>query len=801
LRRRRLRWVLRGLGATLILLVLIVVGGLIWLRGSLPQEDGRIAVKGLAGPVTIRRDENGIPTIRAQNAADAAFALGFVHAQDRLFQMEMMRRIGAGRLSEIVGERTLALDKRMRTLGLYRAAEANLEHLAPDVHAALEAYSAGVNAFLATRSTRPPELVLMQHTPEPWRPADSLVWGRLMALTLSGNSQAEALRARLAKRLDPALLDSFWPAVSGAQDAAMRAAAPFHAWNAAGDDPLGGPFALAGASNSWAVDGEHTATGKPLLANDPHLGLQMPIQWYLARIETPDRVLAGATAPGVPMTVIGHNQRVAWSFTTTQGDTQDLFVERLVPGDSERYQTPNGPEPFAVRQEVIKVSGGDDVTFEVRSTRHGVVVSDLGDPLLQAPGADEVLALAWSCYEADDLTAQALYRIAGADTAGDVLEALHDFHCPQQNVVFADVSGTIGFVAAGRVPVRKAIFAGSQMPAPGWSGDYDWTGYLPFDQLPQVVSPPSGLIATANNDIRPPGYVPFIAERWESPYRIGRIEERLRETDKHSVLSMASMQMDTVSLAARQLLPALLPMLPRSGMEKVPLGDAARTLLEAWDDHMDRDEIEPLIYEAWLGRLAQRIFADDLGDLYEDVWFWDAEILHRVLRNQPAGAADWCDDRGTADRIEDCAFQVREAFTDALGALRQAYGEDLRKWRWGRAHRATFSNVVLGRVPLVGELANSSIEADGDNHTINRASPAMARDGVNFPAVHGAGLRTIFDFAQLDESRFIIATGQSGNVFSAHYADMVRRWRDGSYVTIPGGVGAPADHTLTLVPQ
>jgi penicillin amidase len=801
-KRRRLRRVLRGLVIGLVVLVVLVLGGLIWLRGSLPQEEGRITVAGLAAPVTIRRDEDGIPTIKAQSETDAAFALGFAHAQDRLFQMEMMRRIGAGRLSEIAGARTVALDRRMRTLGLYRLAEASLGALDPDMRAALDAYSAGVNAFLATRSgALPPELVLMRDTPEPWRPADSLVWGRLMALILSGNWQAEALRARLAARLDPALLETLWPAGSAADHAGLPGAPPLHAWNDAGDDPLASLFGTAGASNSWVVDGEHSASGKPLLANDPHLGLQMPIQWYLARLDIADRSIAGATAPGVPMVVIGHNQLVAWTFTTTQGDTQDLFIERLAPGDPARYETPDGPQPFTVRHEVIKVSGGEDVAFDVRGTRHGVVVSDLDDPALKAPSPDEVLALAWPAFEEDDRTAQALYRLGHADTAADVLAALHDFHSPQQNVLFADISGTIGFVAAGRVPVRKSLAAGSQMPAPGWSGDYDWTGYLPFEELPQLLSPPSGLIATANNDIRPPDYRPFITERWEQPYRIERIEERLGEIDKHTVLSMASMQMDTMSLAARHLLPALLPLLPRNGSERVPLGDAARTLLEGWDDRMDRDAVEPLIYEAWIGRLAPRIFADELGDLYEEVWFWDAETLHRVLRDQPEGPADWCDDRTTPDRIEDCAFQVRQAFADALAALRQAYGDDLRQWRWGRAHRAVFANPVLGRIPLIGKLADSSIDTDGDNHTINRSSPLMGKDGATFPAIHGAGLRAIFDFADLDDSRFIIATGQSGNLFSPHYADMVRRWRDGSYVTLPGGAGGPQDHILTLAPQ
>lgn len=830
-----MRWVRRGLLAILVLVLLVVGAGYLWLRSSLPQTEGTLALPGLAAPVTIGRDGLGIVQIRAESEADAYFALGFTHAQDRLFQMDFMRRLGAGRLSEVVGASALGIDRTMRTLGLARVAEANLPLLAPEVQAALTAYSAGVNAFLDHRSgALPPEFQLFWYRPEPWRPADSLLWGRLMALHLSDNWQSELLRQSLAEHLSAKQLNFLWPALPQSDgrtevgwNEVENCAAPDERdipsfltlprkerGNVLGGKQLSLPFAAGGrgrgetdiclsrhtldrtilatlprslgASNSWAVAGRLTASGKPLLANDPHLGLTAPIQWYLAQIETPTLTITGATAPGVPFTLIGHNGQVAWGFTTTHSDTQDLFVERLAPDDPARYLTPKGPEPFEVREEVIHVHGGADVALTVRATAHGPVVSDAD----QAGPPDQVLALAWPGLREDDMTAQAIYRMNHADTAAALHAALRDFHSPQQNIVYAAEDGTIGFVAAGRVPVRKALFAGSQAPVPGWTGDYDWTGFLPFEALPQSIDPPSGWIATANNDITPEGYPHFLTARWEEPYRARRIAELLDGKTGLTAGGMAAMQLDTVSLAARELLP---PMLAAAKDGASPQ-EMALDRLSRWDFRMDRAKPEPLIFLTWLAEASRRIFADELGAYYSDYGPWNLDQIGTVLGADDAGEP-WCNDT-TTEAEETCPAQLAAALDDALSALAEAYGDDPDEWRWGDAHQAHFPHPVLESVPVIGEWLETPIATDGDSFTLNRGTPRIRPGSVAYPHVHGPGLRAVFNFADLDRSRFIIATGQSGNPLSPHYADQTRRWRDGEFLTIVG----EADQVLTLQP-
>ncbi len=764
---RRRRWLRLGVGAlgALVALAASVAGlGFYWLSLSPSRTSGSIAVAGLDRPAEIRRDRDGLVLVRADGERDAYFALGFAHAQDRLFQMDLWRRAAAGRLAEILGERAVESDRLMRVLGLYRRAEANVALLAPEVVAALEAYAAGVNAFIAThRGPWPPEFHLLRYRPQPWRPADTLAWGRLLALQLSGNWRDEALRLRLARLLDPARLEALWPAAPESDAAGML-----------GDRPRA-------ASNNWAVAGRRTASGKPLLANDPHLPLAAPIQWYLARIETPGLSVTGGTLPGNPFVLVGHNGRVAWGVTTTQGDTQDLFVERLAPDG--RYQTPDGPRAFDRREEVILVRGGEPIAMTVRESRHGPVV-------VNEPGEEIVHALAWTCLAEDDRTVEAVYRMNRAADAAEFRAALRDFHCPQQNVVYADVEGAIGFLAAGRVPVRKSIHAGSQMPAPGWSGDYDWLGLVPFAELPQSADPPAGWVGTANNRIVEPGYPHFIAARWEPPHRIRRIGQFLADASGLALDDMASMQQDTLSLAASELLPR---MLAGAGAVQPPEDAGPRValaLLEAWNFRMERNQAAPLIYIAWRRAFERRAFADDLGEAFDSLWH--DGLAELALR---PGAVDWCDDAETPE-TESCERQLAAALDEAVSELAAAYGERPEDWRWGEAHPAVFVNRILGRLPLVGGWVSPAIATSGGADTLNRAVPAQGPDAL-FPNVHGSGLRAIFDLAQLERSRFIVATGQSGNPFSHHYADLMGRWRDGAYLSMVEIEG----ESLILLPE
>jgi len=782
-----LRRLLYGLGALAVLLALAGGGGYLWLRGSLPQTTGEIAVPRLGAEVEVRRDGDGIATIRARSEADAFYALGFVHAQDRLFQMDLMRRVTAGRLSEVMGEATADVDRMMRILGLYRLAEANLATLPNDMRVILEAYAAGVNAFLDRRvGPLPPEFQLLGYAPEPWRPADSLAWGKLMALQLSDNWWQERLRYRLSGVLTPAQLNELWPAPPAPDIGVPQAERPEdRAAHAPTFLPVAGQEELKGASNSFVVVGSRSASGKPLLANDPHLGLQAPIQWYLARLETPTLTLAGATAPGVPLMVIGHNGHVAWTFTTTHSDTQDLYLEKLLPGDPTHYLAPSGPAAFDSRDETIKIDGQDDLVIRVRTSRHGPVVSDA--PQMKWKDAEQVLALAWPGLNADDGTAAALFRINRARDHRELLTALRDFDSPQQNVVFADVAGRIGFAAAGRMPIRYKRSANSEMPAPGWVADYDWHGFYDLAEMPQSQDPPRGWIATANNDIRPEDYGRFLGARWDAPFRYNRIAELIEATPKHTAETLAAIQVDSLSLAAPELVGNLIGTVEATD----PASAQAKALLEAWDSRMNRDRPEPLIFTAWLAELNKSVLSDELGGLFEDFAAWNSlEAVNLVM----AGSS-WCDDI-RVDGPQSCKTQVNQAWHDAIAKLTDAYGADPGTWRWGAAHQARFQHPIFSRIPVLRDLLENAVAADGDNFTVNRATPRLDFETVQFDDVHGAGLRAVFDLADLDRSRFIIAGGQSGHPLSPHYGDMVGRWRDGLYLTILG----EGSDLLTLVP-
>jgi penicillin amidase len=787
-----MKWLRRFLyviGGLLLAAVVAGSGGYLWLRTSLPQTTGSIDVPRLGAKVEILRDGDGIATIRAQSEADAFYALGFAHAQDRLFQMEMMRRLGAGRLSEVAGEATVNVDKTMRILGLYRLAEASLAKQPNELRVILEAYAAGVNAFLAARGgALPPEFALLRYSPEPWRPTDSLVWGRLMAFDLSDNMWAELLRYRMAARLTPAQLNELWPAPPADELGIPQAQkADDHAG-------LGEVLRDRGASNNFVVAGSRSATGKPLLANDPHLGLQAPIQWYLVRLETPTLTLVGATAPGVPMMVIGHNGRVAWSFVTTHSDTQDLFIEKLLPGDPTHYLAPAGPLAFETRNEVIKVEGAADIALTVRRSRHGPILSDA--PPLEWSSPTQVLSLAWPGFDEDDGTAAALYRINRARNAQELLNATAGFGSPMQNILYADTQGQTGFIAAGRMPLRKKLNAAGQMPAPGWTGDYDWSGYQPVDSLPQITDPAQGWIATANNDIRPEDYGRFLSGRWEAPYRYNRIAELLEATPQHTVDTLAAIQTDTVSIAAQELLSSLLSQYdraPKFDIKQNSSREAALELLRRWDFQISRDRPEPLILVTWLAELNRIVLSEKLGSSFRD---YGASNLRQVVDLVNATDLDWCGKRRAPD-FNPCDERVRDALLSALAKLNEAYGSDPKKWRWGDAHQARFGHPIFDRIPILGTLVRDPIATDGDDSTVNRATPRVDFESVVFPDVHGAGLRAIFDLADLDRSRFIIAGGQSGNPLSAHYRDFIERWRDGHYVELRG----EGTDVLTLVPS
>jgi penicillin amidase len=777
---------IRRIAVGLLALLLAAAGGFtLYLRSSLPQVSGRLALAGPKAEIRIARDRDGVPAIAAADDEDAAFGLGFVHAQDRLFQMELMRRTGAGRLAEIFGKSVLPIDREMRVLGLYRAAAAEVALLSPEVARAFAAYARGVNAFLATRKgALPPEFLLLRFAPESWREADSLVWGKLMALQLEGNFRGELVRASLARRVSPEDLALLYPGYP--KDAPTTLALlPLYRRLALGrlDAALPAGFGPVYESNNWVVDGRRSNSGEPVLANDPHLPLAVPGVWYLARLETPRRAIAGATAPGVPLVVIGHNDRIAWGFTTTTSDVEDLFIEKVDPADPTRYLTPQGAAPFRVRRETIGVRGAAPAELTVRATRHGPVLSDLLPSGVADPGT--VLALAATFLVPEDRSAQALWRIDRAEDWPGFKAALADFVGPPQNIVYADSGGTIGFIAPGLVPIRKA--GDGWMPMPGWTGAYDWVGFIPFAAVPAATDPPAGRFVSANNKIVPADYRYFLSRDWDLPNRAMRIAALLDRTPIQTPQTSAAIQADTYSRMAARLVPLMTRIEPADRSAR-----AAVRELRRWDFHMNRDAAAPLLFTAWLREFSHAVFYGRFGDAITRYWDLKPEVIEMVLTRRP----DWCA-AADAPIAGSCGVLLARSLDAALADLRGAHGDDIAAWRWGQAHRAVFANPVFGRVPLLARWVERRIATSGGYDTLDRGPSDILDGRAPFAQSFGAGLRIVTDLADPRGSRMIVAPGQSGNPLSPHFADLVERWRDFDWLYPER---AAAVSTLVLAP-
>ncbi len=566
---RLLRW----MGWSALLLALLMTAAALWYRqSSQPLHEGKLTVPGLDSPVKVRRDEQGIPTIVALSERDAAFALGFVHAQDRLWQIEFNRRLASGRLAEVLGPSALPTDQFLRTLGVHRAAQKIYESLDAEHRALVDAYVGGINAYLTSRTgPLPPEFLLTRApAPDPWVPADSVAWSLMMAWDLASYSmRMELRRLRLAQTFTRAEIDDFYPPLQGEPPpavadyvemyrllGALKSTRLDSSANVLAEIPTAGFGDGEGlGSNNWVLAGRRTVSGKPLLANDPHLGLTAPSVWYFAALQAPGLDVIGATLPGLPGVVLGRNARVAWGMTNTGVDQQDLYLERLNPEDPQEYETPNGWQRFGVRVERIRVKGEPDVELVVRESRHGPVISGLAAIDKSFSHPRYVLALRWSALEPSDRTLPAIRALNRAQSVADAERALGDFQIVTQSMVLADADGRIGFVVTGRIPRRAADNdLRGIAPAPGWDARYDWEGYLPYAEVPRNLDPASGFIATANNRIVPLDYPHHLTFDWFAPYRLRRIEQLVGAREKHDVASTRAIQADVLSIPARELM-------------------------------------------------------------------------------------------------------------------------------------------------------------------------------------------------------------------------------------------------------
>lgn len=752
--------------ALLVTLVILAAGfGMALVYSSLPDAREELAIPALAAPVSVTLDAHGIPRITATSERDAAVALGYLHARDRMFQMEAMRRGAEGRLAEIAGAPALRLDRFTRTLGLAQRAREDLAALSPEARDTLEAYASGVNALIAARGRlAAPEFMLIGE-PEPWKPEHSLLWAKVMGLWLSGNWRRELEMSRLADTLSPERMRLLWPEDDSPGRPDLRATTTLdsgHLARVLAALPVFGQDAQlpSSASNAWAVTGAGSLSGAPLLASDPHLGFQAPILWYLTRIELPDgQFRAGATAPGVPTVVIGRNEHLAWGFTTAHSDTQDVFVDRLVGTDS--YATPDGPRPFTIREERIAVRGQEaPEILRVRHTRHGPVISDLD---IAAP-AGTVLSVAMANLAPGDTSAEALIGLNRATTIAQARRAAAQMSSPPQNLMVADSAGGIAMYLVGRTPIRRA--GDGTMPARGWDGSQDWLGFVPFDAMPHVENPVSGVVANANSRPAPADHPVFLGRDWYGDWRLRRIGELLAERPRHSAEHFAAMQNDTVSLFARELLPVLRAVTPSREAA------AAHGLLRSWNGEMQASAPQPLIFHAWLGSFRNALMAE--------VGTPDAaaaagpEFLRAVLR---PGANAWCGAEG-------CARLLAPALDAALRGLRDTQGSDPNAWRWGAVHVAAFEHPLLRFIPVVKDLTRLEAATGGDGETLARGGMRGGSGSNPFAHLHGAGFRGVFDLADPDGALVMIGTGQSGHMLSDRFADLLPRWQAGEMLRL-----------------
>ncbi len=758
----------RSLSYISIVLSLIIICGLIWLRTSLPKTAGTISVTGVSAEVIIRRDLMGIPHIEAATESDAYFALGYAHAQDRLWQMEVSRRAGAGRLSEIFGDRTLNADKYLRGLGIYESAEESLSSFSKTSLSLLQSYSDGINAHLSShKGAWPLEFIILNHQPEIWTPADSIACAKMMAHQLSGNAGDEFLRYQLLNILSMNQVNELWGVDSPDNQILDHTliSSPL---------PLMGEFLKPGervlvGSNNWVVDGRHTLNKNPILASDPHLGLTAPSPWYLAHLSSPTLDVAGGTLPGIPVVIIGRNKTMAWGVTNTGPDVQDLFLERISDLDPDYYVTDSGTTKFLKRVETIKIRDKEDFQYTIRTTRHGPIISDFTSRYKPSRKPETVISFSWTALAKNDTTLQAGFDLAKSASWKEFTRALSGFIAPQQNFIAAHINGDIGFIAPGRIPIRRK--GTGWLPAPGWSGEGDWIGVIPQEELPQSLNPEAGVIVTANQDITPNDYSYFLSHDWASTYRFDRIKDLLHKLDNHSVDGFKSIQIDIVSLMALDF---------KKWFLSAQFEEDLHKKIKNWDGSMEKNALEPLLFHTWYRELTKLIYADELGPHFIKAWERRPEFLSHALKHN----SKWCDNVTTA-ALEDCEAMVQIAADQAIKWLKANYGPDPENWKWKNSHIAHHKHSAFSDIPVLGDLFDIKHPHSGGPYTVMQANTTLRDDESPFKENHGAAFRAIFDLSQHDNSSVSISTGQSGNPLSKHYASFNRLWANGEYVDLP----------------
>jgi penicillin amidase len=777
--KRRLLKVLKFLGLALATLVVVLAIAAVWfVRRPWPQTDGTIAVADLSAPVEVIRDAWGVPQIYAANEHDLFFAQGYSHAQDRLWQMEFNRHVSGGALAELFGRPLVDGDKGLRAFGLRRDAERDLALMTPETRSILEAYAQGVNAYVAEHRGRLPlEFSILGVVPKPWTPVDSIAWGKLIALSFGQNRAQEETRALLAAKLgvdaarqlmapypdgEPVIIS---PEAGGYGPGAVSRSAVSPLLTAY----LGEPVTARG-SNNWVVHGSRTASGRPLLANDTHLGLNMPSQWYENGLHAGRFDVVGFSFPGVPMVLIGHNRRIAWGISNMCGDTEDLFVETM--NDRRQVKVGNEWRDAEIVQETIDVKGGKPQTFDVVITPQGPIINQ-ADELKGLPP----LALRWTAAEPSRL----FDSLAGYNVARDwasFRQALSLWSAPTLNFVYADVDGNIGYQGAGLIPVRAPGQDGV-FPVPADAPDRDWKGFLPFDQMPSLYNPAAGFIVTANNKVVADSYPHLIGHDYSDPYRPRRITDVLQASSKVTLEDMRRLQADVYSLPAAALRPYLLAAVqPADDVER-----RALDLVRSWDLRFTPESAAATIYFAWHTKLIPDIVGDELGDdlaaAYRGSGYYETPMYLEMMKNP---ANPWFDDVRTKDKVETRDDIIRRAFREALADLRQRLqDDDPAAWRWGRLHTAFLAHQPFGNsgIPLLIKLFNGKpVPLPGEAFTVEAQSANRMQP---FRVGFGVSQRMIVDLGDFARSLSVNSTGQDAQLFRRHREDQIDLWAHNEY--------------------
>lgn len=821
----------------LILTLTAAAGGLYYFKShlpntvakeSFPQVDGQIHLTGLDSNVDVYRDGMGIPHIYASTNHDLFFAQGYIHAQDRFWQMDSWRHIGSGELSKMFGAGQVETDAFLRTLGWRQTAEAEWQQLSPESQNILQAYTDGVNAYLAdhTRTALSLEYAVLgllspDYEIEAWTPIHSLTWGKAMAWDLRGNMGDEIERAVLLKTLTAEQVAQLFPAYPSDHPVIVNSIGDGQAltstqlaqaermdysylpmdalaYNASLLDDSLGRWSDGIGSNSWAVSGKLTDTGMPYLANDPHLGIQMPSIWYqigLHCVQKSDACpfeVAGFSFAGVPGVIIGHNDRIAWGFTNTGPDVMDLFIERVNPENPDQYEVNGEWVDFEVREETIEIAGGESVAHTVRYTRHGPVISydyaplkDQGDPKDEEFEAFKdragielpetyVIALSWTALT-PSTPFEAIWGFDKAQNWEEFREAARNFHVPAQNLLYADMDGNIGYQMPGMIPIRAK--GNGTLPVPGWTDEYEWTGFIPFEELPYTFNPAEGYIVTANNQVPPNDYPHLITYDWDYGFRADRIVSMVESAEeKIDVAYLQQMHGDSYDANAETFVPLLLGM---EGTFEDAAALSALNTLKDWD-YQDRvDSTSAAVFNAFWRAFLKNTFNDELPERYQVDGGSRWNEVMRVMAKDPNDP--FWDDQTTPETVETMQDMMKKSLNDGITELQEMFGKDTAKWNWGEMHAATFRNGTLGEsgVFLIEDLFNRGPFPTGGGDAIVNATGWSVRDGYETNWL--PSMRMIVDFSDLDRSLTVHTTGQSGHAYHPHYADMAPSWAGEEY--------------------